>query len=157
MSAKCHEQTQYDLGQYHLALICAAEQCACVVQGLVHVRAAATSAFVFASATGIFVRVFLEVRTLLPALVSLVSTFKGVTAGSAGLPPLVRHVLVLPHAILSELRCGRIIGDADASLDKIGHLVSLFRLRLSPLVVHAGDGASHVHCLTSVPHSIAKN
>jgi len=92
--------------------------------------------------------VFLEVRTLLPALVPFVSTFKRVSAGPAGLPALVWHVIVLSHAILCELRCGGIVGDNDASLDKIGQLVSLVRLRLSPLVVHAGDGASYVHGLT---------
>src|SRR5262245_37321627 len=124
------------LGQFQRAFVFAAEEC--VGQSFVRVRAAATGAFVFAGAPGPLVSVFLEVRTLLPGLVSLVSTFVGVSAGSGALPALVWHVLVLPHAILCELRIGVIVGDDDASLDKIGQLVSLFRLRLRRLVVHAG-------------------
>src|SRR5262245_3340180 len=47
--------------QFDLALVCAA--CEGVGQTLVNIRAAATSPFVHSGATGIFVRVFFEVRT----------------------------------------------------------------------------------------------
>ena len=54
-------------GQYYIALESAARES--VRQTLVHVRAAATRAFVFAGASGPFVDVFLKVRTLLKGLV----------------------------------------------------------------------------------------
>jgi hypothetical protein len=105
-----------------------------ILKAIVSFSALTTGAFVFAGLPGRLERVFLEVRTLLPALVSLVSTFVGVSAGPGGLPALVWHVLVLPHAILCVLRCGGIVGDEDASLGKIGQLVSLVSLRLSATV-----------------------
>ncbi len=58
------------LGQYQLALVRAT--CEGVGQTLVHVRAPATSPFERSGATGIFVRVFFEVRTFLPGVVYLV-------------------------------------------------------------------------------------
>src|SRR5262245_51228328 len=58
------------LRQYQLALVRAAREA--VVQTLVHISAPATSPFVHSGATGIFVRVFFEVRTFLPGLVHLV-------------------------------------------------------------------------------------
>ena len=82
------------LGQHQLALVCAA--CEGVRQILIRVRSPATGAFVGASATGNLVRVFVEVRTLLPALVYLVSTFKGVSACPGALPAFVGQDWYLP-------------------------------------------------------------
>src|SRR6476646_7443361 len=89
-------------GQFDLALVCAA--CEGVAQTFVHVRAPATSPFERSSATGIFVRVFFEVRTFLPGLVYLAPPFKVASAGPGALPALVGHVLVLAYAVLNELR-----------------------------------------------------
>src|SRR5262245_34627969 len=143
------------LGQYQLTLVPAASDG--VRQTLVHVRASATGAFVFAGAPSVFVRVVLEVRTLLPALVHLVSAFKVVSASSGALPALVGHVLVLTHAVLDELRKGRFIGDDGASHRSVDELVAFVRLLLVPLVHHAGDGTSYVHGLTGDRHAIAKD
>src|SRR6476659_4115463 len=90
------------LGQYQLALVCAA--CEGVGQTLVHVRPPATSPFDRSGATGIFVPVCFEVRTFLPGLVYLVPPFKVASAGPGALPALVGHVLVLAYAVLNELR-----------------------------------------------------
>src|SRR5262245_34423188 len=101
---------------------------------------AATGAPVFANATCILVRIFLEVRTLFPAEVHLVSTFIVVSAGPAAPPTSIRHVLVLSYAVRGGLWCGDIVGDLYASPSVVDQLVSFFRLLHIPLVVHAGQG-----------------
>src|SRR5262245_14213953 len=61
--------------------------------------------------SGKLTRVFLEVRTLLPALVHLVSTLKSPSAGPAALPAPIGQVLVLTYAVFRGLRCGWIVGN----------------------------------------------
>src|SRR4029078_7656032 len=120
------------------------------------VRAAATGVFVFACAPGNFVGVFLEVRTLLPAIVSLIPT-NIVSAGSGGLPALVGHVLVFSHTVLDKLRLSGVVWDDDAALDSVDQLVSFFRLLLVPLIVHADDSARFVDGLSGICSSTAKD
>src|SRR5262245_56815106 len=143
------------LGQYQLTLVPAASDG--VRQTLVHVRASAADALKFAGAPSVFVHVFLEVRTLLPALVHLVSAFKVVSACSGALPALVGQVLVLTHAVLDELRKRRTTWDDDASHRSVDELVSFVRLLLVPLVHHAGDGTSYVHGLTGGCLAVGKD
>src|SRR5690242_21797418 len=59
----------------------------------------------FAGASGIFVNVFLEVRTLFETFVHGVATFLRNGTGLSALPTPIRHVLVFPYAISSILRC----------------------------------------------------
>ena len=101
------------LGQYQLALVSAAAE---GVRQVSSVRAAAAGAFVFAGATGDLERIFLEVRTLLTALVQLVSTFKSDVAGPRAVPAPIRHILVVSYAIVGGHRRGSgIVGDGYAS------------------------------------------
>ena len=127
-----------------------------VRQVLVHVRAAAIRALIFAGAASDLVGVLLEVRTLFPRRLG-VSALDGIGAGSAALPAPVRHVFVFTHAVLRVLRRGGIVGDAHASAGIVDQLVTLLRLLLVPLVVHAYEGARIVDGLRRVCRSIAEN
>src|SRR6478672_9605032 len=84
-------------GQLDRALVFATHQR--VREFLKGVGSAATGVLVFAGATGPLIRVFLEMRPLLPTLVYLVATLVGVDAGPRSLPTLVGHVLVFSHAL----------------------------------------------------------
>ena len=110
----------------------------------------------FARATGILVRVFRELRTLLPAVVQFVPSFKGVSASAAALPTFMRHALVLSYAVRRGLRCGGIIGDAYASASVVDQLLALFRLLDVLLVVHAGDSANVIDGLAVIGCAIAQ-
>jgi hypothetical protein len=71
----------------------------------------APGALVLAGPTGKRAHVFLKVRTLLPALVHLVTTLKSPSTRPAALPAPIRQVLVLSYAVLRGLWCRWIVGD----------------------------------------------
>src|SRR6185369_6666307 len=127
-----------------------------VCQFLHGVGAAASSTFVFPSAARVLVRVFFEVRTLLPTLDFRVATLKGVGACSGTLPASIRHVLVLSYAFHCVLRFPRIVRNTNASASIIDQLVHLFRLLHISLIVHAGECARFVDGLRICPR-IAEN
>src|SRR5262245_19244678 len=108
-----HKQAQNSVsysGQFYRALVFAAEKRVC--EFLKGVSAPATHAFIFAGAAGLLVRIFFELRVLLPGHIDLVRpTFRGVGAGPAAFPTSVRHVLVLSCAVAGGLWCRRIVGD----------------------------------------------
>src|SRR5262245_53151708 len=106
-STRSHEHR--DSGQFQLALLSAVRDG--VGQIFACIGSYATGTLVFAGPTGKLTRVFLEVRTLLPALVHLISTLKSPSTGPAALPALIGQVLVLTYAVLRGLRCGWIVGN----------------------------------------------
>ena len=126
MSQMCHKKTlrcdcsmalqsnaPITLGKDYLAFVLAA--CEGIRQIFGCVRASALGALEFAGASGIFIRIFLEVRTLLEALLQRVSTFKGDGTSPGAFLATVRHVLIFALTVTSVLQLGWIVGDRYVS------------------------------------------